>query len=168
MFSSVDEDTKPMGIVLPLCAAKFRPTSQKRPVDRATPDLNALIAGGYRRLAANAPLRCLSGGALSRHFHKWRGASGQHYVCSVFPVQAGAEFGGLPDFDGAVAIAVARDAKGQRRPLAVFDPCWREARFCGDLESVGSALRSGASEWHVHLLADGEQARKAVIRDITN
>jgi hypothetical protein len=156
-----------MGVVLPLRGAKFRHFSKKRDLDRA-PGPSASGDTRRRLLAAEAPLRCLSDGALSKHFHKWRGASGRGYVCSVFPVRAGAEFGGLPDFDGGVAIAVARDAKGQRRPLAVFDLCWREARFCGDLESVGSALRSGASEWHVHLLADSEQARKAVISDITN
>jgi hypothetical protein len=168
MFSSFDEAMKLMGIVLQLRAAKLRPMSKKRAIDRAAPVLNAPPAASDRRFGADGPLRCLSGGALSARFHKWRGASGQGYVCSVFPVRAGAEFGGLPDFDSAVAIAVARDAKGQRRPLAVLDLCWREERLYGDLESVGAALRSGASEWHVHLLANGDKARKAVISDITN
>jgi hypothetical protein len=157
-----------MGVVLPLLPLRgAKHSSKKRALDHA-PGLSAPSDARRPSLAAEAPLRCLSGGALSAHFHKWRGFSGHGYVCSVFPVRPAEEFGGLPDFDGAVAIAVARDAKGQRRPLAVFDVCWRGARFCGDLESVGAAVRSGASEWHVHLLADGEQARKAVINDITH
>ncbi len=155
-----------MGIVLSLRGAKPRPVSKKRDFDRSP--VSSAPIDARRPITANAPLRCLSDGALSARFHKWRGASGRGYICSVFPVRAGEGLGGLPDFDGAVAIAVARDAQGQRQRLAVLDMRWREEQFCGDLDSVGAALRSGASEWHIHLLADSEQARKAVITDITS
>ena len=115
-----------------------------------------------------APLGCLAGAPLAARFHSWRGASGRRYICSVFPVRDDAELGGLPDFEGAIALAVSRDGQGRRRRLAVLDLCWRDGQFAGDLRAAGDALGAGASEWHIHLLAEDGDARSAAIADIAS
>ncbi|VTZ48568.1 hypothetical protein MPC4_100011 [Methylocella tundrae] len=157
-----------MGIVVPQRSIRFRSIREKRAVDRQAPGSPAPRELRRRLLGPNAPLRCLAGDSLAAHFHKWRGASGQCYIFSVFPVLANEVLGGLPEFDGAVAVAVARDAGGKRRRVAVLDLRWLEGQFCGDAEAVGAALRSGVSEWHVHLLAKDEKSRHAVIVDMTS
>ncbi len=129
----------------------------------------ALAPGdGVDPSGGDGPLNCLAGGPLASQFHSWRGASGKRYVCSVFPVLDGAELGGMPEFDGAVALAVSRDACGRRQKIAVLDLSWRDGRFTGDLACAGNALRSGACEWHVHLLAADSAARRAAINDIAS
>jgi hypothetical protein len=115
-----------------------------------------------------APLGCLAGAPLAARFHSWRGASGRRYICSVFPVRDDAELGGLPDFEGAIALAVSRDSRGRRRRLAVLDLCWRDGRFAGDRQAAGEALSAGACEWHIHLLAEDGDARSAAIADIAS
>jgi hypothetical protein len=115
-----------------------------------------------------APLGCLAGASLASRFHSWRGASGRRYICSVFPVRDDAELGGLPDFESAIALAVSRDGRGRRRRLAVLDLCWRDGRFAGDWQAAGDALGAGASEWHIHLLAEDGDARSAAIADIAS
>lgn len=115
-----------------------------------------------------APLGCLAGAPLATRFHSWRGASGRRYICSVFPVRDDAELGGLPEFDGAVALAVSRDDRGRRRKVAVLDLFWRDGQFGGDVRAAGEALDAGACEWHVHLLAEDGEARRAAIVDIAS
>jgi hypothetical protein len=116
---------------------------------------------------ADQPLDCLAGGALAARFHAWRGLSGRRYVCSVFPARRGASLGGLPEFDDAVVIAVDAKRSSERRRIAVFELRWRRGRFCGDLDRVKAALEAGVREWHVHLLAESAQARRAAIADLT-
>lgn len=140
-----------------------------------------LPAAGHRRLcnpwptftgsrrhsrAANGPLDCLAGAALASRFHAWRGGSGRRYVCSVFPVQSDAELRGLPEFDAAVALAVALDGDGQRSRVAVFQVYWSDGQFEGDAKFVNEALAAGTCEWHIHLLAETEPARQAMIDDL--
>jgi hypothetical protein len=137
---------------------------RERSEARATPPQS----GGRHAPGCDAPLDCLAGGPLASRFHSWRGASGKRFVCSVFAVRDGAELGGLPEFESAIALAVARDARGQRQKIAVLDLSWRDGRFTGDLERAGDALRSGACEWHVHLLAAESAARCAAIADIAS
>jgi len=173
-----------MGIVAPLIAplrrAGFRPARSAPPRGRAfvgaAPDLIMAHRAADRAAAEHnaaqdrdAPLGCLAGAALGARFHSWRGASGRRYVCPVFPVRADAELGGLPEFDEAIALAVSRDDKGRRRRIAFIDCCWRDGRFAGDACAVGEALSAGASEWHIHLLANGGGgARQAAIADIAS
>ena len=175
-----------MGIVAPSIAplrrAGFRPGRGTRSSDRAFGGalLDRIMArraserapaaakapGGARApQRRDAPLDCLAGAALGAHFHSWRGASGRRYTCSVFPVRAGAEMGGLPEFDEAIAIAVSRDGEGRRRRIAVLDLCWRDGQFAGDVHAVGEALGAGASEWHIHLLTGDAGARQTAIAD---
>ncbi|MGA2636221.1 hypothetical protein [Methylocella sp.] len=131
----------------------------------ASPPPRAAPAGARDR---EAPLGCLAGAALAPRFHSWRGASGRRYICSVFPVREDAELGGLPEFDDAIALAVSRDGRGRRRRVAVLDLSWRDGRFAGDIQAAGEALGAGACEWHIHLLAEDGEARRAAIADIAS
>jgi hypothetical protein len=173
-----------MGVIVPIIAplrrARFRPFRGARPVDRAfggglldgvhidhaADRAQAGQTSARRPQSRDAPLYCLAGAALDSHFHSWRGASGRRYICSVFPVCDGAELGGLPEFDGAIALAVSRDGGGLRQRIAVLDLCWRDGRFAGDWQAAGDALSAGACEWHIHLLAGDGDARRAAIADI--
>ncbi len=146
-----------MGTVVPL-SASLR-TAGARSLGRPRP--------GKRAKAAfeGAPLESLADVALAARFRQWRGASGRRYICSIFPVRAGEPLGGLPEFDGAVVIAAACGAAGLRR-VAVFTSCWRDEAFCGDPDAVAAALRCGACEWHLHLLADNGPAQRAALADL--
>jgi len=127
------------------------------------------LQGARRRSAsikANAPLGCLSGGALASRFHAWHGRSGHRYVCSVYPVDRKDGPAGLPDLDGAVVIAVGLDPRRERLRLAIFEARWRDGRLALGREAIDAALAAGASEWHVHLLAASAEARRAAIRDL--
>lgn len=124
--------------------------------------------GPESTIGRDAPLGCLAGAPLAARFHSWRGASGRRYVCSIFPVRADAELGGLPDFDDAIALAVSSDGRGRRRRLAVIDLVRSEGRFAGDRRAAREALGAGASEWHVHLLAGDGDARRMAIKDIAS
>ena len=170
-----------MGFIVPLRGAGFRPVSGG-PTDRAfasalSDGIVGDFAAGRRQASAisarprsrrEGPLGCLVGAAFASHFHSWRGTSGKRYVCSVFPVLEGKELGGLPEFDGAIALAVACDVRGRRRKIAVLDFSWGDGRFTGDLNGAGDALRAGAREWHVHLLAGDSEARRIAINDIAS
>lgn len=152
-----------MGIVVQLQIAGDRHAPHARPTFQ---DAERLAPPQDRSAAANAPLDCLAGGALASRFRAWRGLSGRRYVCSVFPASCEGPLGGLPEFNAAVAIAVAADACGRRSRVSVFELCWRDGRFEGDPKCIRDALEAGASEWHVHLLAASPQARRAAINDL--
>jgi hypothetical protein len=71
------------------------------------------LQGARRRsvsVKANAPLGCLTGGALASRFHAWHGHSGLRYVCSVYPVDQKDASAGLPELGDSVVIGVAFDA----------------------------------------------------------
>jgi hypothetical protein len=114
---------------------------------------------------SNAALESLAGGALAGRFHAWHGGSGRRYICTVFPVNHADPEAGLPDFSGAVVIAVACEANGARWPVA-FCQCETGANPYAREPFVIDALAGGASEWHVHLLATEMTQRRAVIADI--
>jgi hypothetical protein len=127
------------------------------------------LQGARRRSVstkANAPLGCLSGGALASRFHAWHGRSGHRYICSVYPVDLEDGPAGLPDLDGAIVIAVGLDRRRERVRLAIFEALWRDGRLARGREAVEAALTAGAREWHVHLLAASAEARRAAIRDL--
>jgi hypothetical protein len=152
-----------MSIVVQLPAVGHRRQSNPLPVSlHVNPSTNS----GRRSLAVSAPLDCLAGRALASRFHAWRGSSGSRYVCSVFPVRGDAELGGLPEFDAAVALAVSIGRDGERSRVAVFELCWRNGRFVGDVNCVKGALAAGVCEWHIHLLAETGRARRAMINDL--
>src|SRR5580704_1956678 len=108
-----------MGFIVPLRGACFRPICGA-PTDRAFASAlsdgivgdyagdrrQAMAIGARPRSRREGPLGCLVGAAFASHFHSWRGTSGKRYVCSVFPVLEGKELCSLPEFDGAIALAV--------------------------------------------------------------
>jgi hypothetical protein len=115
--------------------------------------------------AADAPLACLAGGALASRFHAWYGLSGRRYICSVFPVVEEAAAGGLPEFEAGIVIATAKDRRGQRRALAAFELSW-DGESVKHKGQIDAALKAGASEWHVHLLAESLAQRRASLADL--
>ncbi len=115
------------------------------------------LAGGHD---PQADLREL-GGALASlgacdfgaHFYSWRGASGAHYICSVFEPP---EEELLAGFSGAAIIGVAREG-ATRRPICLMT----SRQFNGP---AGQALRAeaqhlGLNEWHVHFSAEDADLR---------
>jgi hypothetical protein len=154
-----------MGIIVDLYPALPRRMYLSRPrLVEAAP-----LWSGRRRFAsteANAPLGCLTGGALASRFHGWHGGSGQRYVCSVYPVLCGEPQGGLPDLDDAVVIAVACGRGRERSRVAIFEACWRDGELARESEATLAAVAREASEWHIHLLAESPEARRAAIRDL--
>lgn len=109
------------------------------------------------RLKTNAGLR----GAPALPLSAWRGRSGRRYVVGVHPA------GGF-DLDAmaeAVVIAVRRDESGIAEMLSV----------ASSKESPRDHLRrtwldrvrhGGATEMHVHRLADTEAERSAIVEDL--
>ena len=79
-------------------------------------------------------------------FRAWRGRSGRRYVVSVYRPEA------VPALEGAVLIAVRREAGGMRRIVAIG--------------IQGLLPACNADEIHVHLLAGTDIARAAVAADL--
>lgn len=106
--------------------------------------------------AREMPLRSTAGIA-ERRFTAWRGRSGRRYVASVFSVTDDHALG----FTDAVLLAVSSD----RRILAARDsgPFGIEAALTRWRRSVAMA---GASEIHVHLLAEDGLTRRAALLDL--
>lgn len=113
----------------------------------------AAVSGQVREL----PLRAAAQVA-ERRFTAWRGRSGRRYVASVFAIQDGHALG----FSDAVLLAVSPD----RKIVAARDsgPFGIDAALTRWRDAVAMA---GASEIHVHLLAEDSAGRRAVLCDLT-
>lgn len=91
----------------------------------------------------------------------WRGRSGRRYVVGVHPLEAT----DVLDVTDAVILAVRRDRDGVAqvidiatagsRPLAQARERW-----------MAAVRERGATEMHVHRLAEGEDERLAIIEDL--
>jgi len=116
------------------------------------PDLFAEDTAGAREM----PLR-ITAGLTERRFTAWRGRSGRRYVASTFVVGDDHALG----FTDAVLLAVSPD----RRILAARDsgPFGVEAALTRWRQAV---LAAGASEIHVHLLAEDGISRRAALLDL--
>lgn len=92
-----------------------------------------------------------------RRFTAWRGRSGRRYVASVFAIQDGHALG----FTDAVLLAVSPD----RKIVAARDsgPFGIDAALTRWRDAVAMA---GASEIHVHLLAEDSAGRRAALCDL--
>ncbi|CAN7550120.1 hypothetical protein LJR090_004641 [Bosea sp. LjRoot90] len=92
-----------------------------------------------------------------RRFTAWRGRSGRRYVASVFAVQDGHALG----FSDVVLLAVSPD----RKIVAARDsgPFGIDAALTRWRDAVAMA---GASEIHVHLLAEDSASRRAALCDL--
>ncbi|SFC50918.1 hypothetical protein SAMN05428997_107193 [Bosea sp. CRIB-10] len=127
---------------------------QPAKAERAAPlfDDAAGLPGQVREM----PLRATAQLA-ERRFTAWRGRSGRRYVASVFAIQDGHALG----FTGAVLLAVSPD----RKIVAARDsgPFGIDAALTRWRDAVAMA---GASEIHVHLLAEDSAGRRAALCDL--
>jgi hypothetical protein len=108
------------------------------------------------RLRATAGLR-QSSLALS----SWRGRSGRRYIVGVHPLVES----DLLEVTEAVMIAVKRDQDGTAH---VIDIATAGSRPSQDARTrwMSNVQAQGATELHVHRLADTDQDRRAVIADL--
>ncbi|MGI9483920.1 MAG: hypothetical protein ACR2OR_16345 [Hyphomicrobiales bacterium] len=106
----------------------------------------------------NTPSATASDDRFRERFHYWKGLSGRRYIFSVYNPKA------CPPLPGAVYIAVARDGAGTRTARAIG----RFARFweAGSGNAAAMAREAGASEIHVHLLAEDDGAADATVADL--
>lgn len=109
------------------------------------------------RLRTTAGLRGSPALALSA----WRGRSGRRYVVGVHDLAE-------PDFDElgeAVVIAVRRDDFGIALPVSVATS-GESPRERLHRNWIARARAIGATEMHVHRLAETESARRAIVDDL--
>ncbi len=109
------------------------------------------------RLRTMAGLRGTPALALSA----WRGRSGRRYVVGIHELVA-------PEFaevDEAVVIAVRRDGAGIAEPVSVA-ATGRSPRERLHGNWLARARQKGATEMHVHRLAEGEEERRAIVADL--
>lgn len=108
------------------------------------------------RLRTTAGLR----GTASLTLSAWRGRSGRRYVVGVHALDEPE----LNDMGEAVVIAVRRDRAGVAEPVAVASAGEKPR---DRLRSwVARARHEGATEMHVHRLAQDEAERHAIVADL--
>lgn len=106
-------------------------------------------------------LRSTTGLRQAAPMTSWRGASGRRYVVGIQPDLGAA----AAEMDGAVLIAVQRAGDGTASvvDVAIAEPgSTRRSR----LRWLALMRTRGATELHVHLLAEDEAERAAVRRDL--
>ncbi len=91
----------------------------------------------------------------------WRGLSGRRYVVGVHAIDPAV----LEDVTDAVVIAVERSGDGTARVVDVAAPCAATSRR-SRMRWLALMRTRGATEMHVHLLAEDEAERAAVMRDL--
>jgi hypothetical protein len=96
---------------------------------------------------------------FAARFVYWRGASRRRYIHTVYDADA------CPPLPGAVYMSVARAADGRCRALAVgrFP---KQHAFSLARTAVDGDLAGLANEIHVHLLAENEAERQAIVDDL--
>lgn len=108
-------------------------------------------------------LRTMAGlrGSPALSLSAWRGRSGRRYVVGVHEIVAS----DLAEVGPAVLIAVRRDGAGIAQPVSVTatGESPRERLTRGWLARV---RQKGATEMHVHRLAEGEDERRAIVADL--
>lgn len=106
-------------------------------------------------------LRATAGLSASPALSSWRGHSGRRYVVGIHPLSEA----DLLDVTEAVLIAVHRDRDGVARvvDVAVAGAKPRERQR---LSWMSSARDRGATEMHVHRLAEGDEERRAIVEDL--
>jgi hypothetical protein len=119
------------------------------------------------RARANMPIpAAASAGATaaapvdhSVRFHFWAGASGKHYVHTVYSLIE------CPEVSSANYVLVKRDESGRRTALSI-GRCRHDAASLNlaDIRRRGAEL--GANEVHVHLLAETAKQMKLVELDL--
>lgn len=105
------------------------------------------------------PLRAFGSPSPALPFSAWRGRSGQRYVVTVYSPEA------VPDCEGAVLLAVTRDAAGERRITRVLALPATATPVAGISPAV-TAMAAVADEVHLHLVAGGEAERRRAVADL--
>lgn len=96
---------------------------------------------------------------LASSFHFWSGASGRRYVHTVYPLRD------CPELPASNFVLVHRDDRGRCSALAVGRLSHRSASLnLAEIRQRGARL--GASEVHVHLLAEGSRQMKVIEQDV--
>ena len=114
---------------------------------------------GEMSVPANEPALVCREAQITQPFHYWRGASGERYLHTVFPLFD------CPLMPKVNYILVRRDADGTRRPLDV-------GQTVSDADSLNlahlrhKAASLGANEIHIHFLTETDHARAAVESDL--
>ena len=105
-------------------------------------------------------LRSTAGLRGAPNLTSWRGQSGRRYVVGVHPM--GDE---CLEMGEAVLIAVRREGEGAARivEVAASDPQLRGRALAAWMTRL---RREGATEIHVHRLAEDAQERQAVVEDL--
>ncbi len=108
------------------------------------------------RLRATAGLR---GGSLN--LSSWRGRSGRRYVVGVHPLSET----DILDVTEAIIIAVRRDDEGTAEliDIATAGPKPRDRLRKSWMSTV---CARGATEMHVHRLAEDDATRRAIVEDL--
>lgn len=101
-------------------------------------------------------------GTAAPSLSAWRGRSGRRYVVGIHELSE-AE---LADLGEAVVIAVRRDGAGIAEAVAIA-ASGNGARERLHRNWLARARQKGATEMHVHRLAESEEARRTVIADLT-
>lgn len=109
------------------------------------------------RLRSTAGMRGSPALALSA----WRGRSGRRYVVGIHELLPSE----LPELGEAVVIAVRRDDKGFAHAIAVASNGDGAGHRLTE-RWIGSARRGGATEMHVHRLAETDDKRSAIVADL--
>jgi len=108
---------------------------------------------------ADEPALVCSEAAFAQAFHYWRGASGRRYLHSVYTLI------GCPALPRANYILVRRGEDGTRSALAFGQT--RDTTATVNLAHLRhQGAKCGANEVHIHLLADGTEARASVEADL--
>lgn len=89
----------------------------------------------------------------------WQGVSGRWYPHSIYDINGPLLFG------SANYIMVRRQPDGRREALYIGETLNGTRRFAGH-EKLLPAILMGATELHVHFLAEGERARLAAETDL--
>ena len=105
------------------------------------------------------PLAALADEPLSPRFCAWRGASGRRYIASVYEARA------CPAYCDAALIAVAVDADGARRVVALADTGAFPEPVVARLEQTLAPIAERL-EFHLHLLAESSAERRAALDDL--
>lgn len=109
------------------------------------------------RLRTTAGLR----GTPALTLSAWRGRSGRRYVVGIHALSE-------PEFDevgNAVVIAVRRDGMGVAQPVSVA-ASGESPRERLQRSWLARVSQSGATEIHVHRLAESADERRAIVEDL--
>jgi hypothetical protein len=91
----------------------------------------------------------------------WRGRSGRRYIVGVHPLVESE----ILDVTEAIIIAVKRDDDGTAHVIDVATAGSRPSEQAR-IRWMSTVRAQGATEMHVHRLAEGDQERRAIVEDL--